>query len=203
MTCREYLSLHSELLDERLELADASRCRAHVDTCPSCARYDRVVRRGLTLVRELPQISPSPDFHQRLQHRIFHVQDDIARGDRFATASAAVALAIAGVIAFAAWSPMLGPPEVGQASGAMVRGAEEALRVVAEPEPPAAEALGNPRWWYGETQRSVFSYASMNLYPTMSTAPAPAMLFPGPYSPLIVAPPSVRRGGSVLARYSE
>src|SRR5690606_33520694 len=67
---------------------------------------DRVMRQGLELVRGLPLLEPSSDFKPRLQHRLFHVQDERA-DERASGASAVVALAIAGMLAAIAWSPLL------------------------------------------------------------------------------------------------
>src|SRR5690606_18291876 len=62
MTCQEFLARYSEYLDERLEPLESALWRAHMNRCPSCARYDRVLRRGLALVRDLPEVEPSSDF---------------------------------------------------------------------------------------------------------------------------------------------
>lgn len=196
MTCQEYLALYSDYLDERLGAAARTRCTAHAEACRSCARYDRVMRRGLQLARSLPEIVPSSDFDQRLQHRIFHVQDDLARTDRLGASGALVALALAGVIALAAWSPVLTRgvgPEVERAASGVT-------------EPAASDArtdrVDTPPWWYGGTAGGVFSFTAMD--PTsIATLSDLAAAFPGPYSPLIVSPPVTRGVGSTLARYNE
>lgn len=79
MDCRQFLDDYSDYLDRRLELRPLSDYREHLRNCPSCASYDRVMQRGLRVVRELPPPEPGPDFTPRLQHRLFHVKDDIAR----------------------------------------------------------------------------------------------------------------------------
>ncbi len=79
---------------------------AHLVTCSSCARYDRVVSEGVRLYREFPQIQPSDDFLPRLQHRIFHVEEEMKGPGRIGSgASATMTMAIAAMIALAAWIP--------------------------------------------------------------------------------------------------
>lgn len=112
MTCQEFLARYSEYLDERLEPLESALWRAHMNRCPSCARYDRVLRRGLALVRDLPEVEPSSDFGPRLQHRLYHVDDEPEMGHRASGASAVVSLAIAGVLAAIAWSPVIRPGPV-------------------------------------------------------------------------------------------
>ena len=115
MDCREFLKLHSEFLDERLARSDADRCEAHAATCASCARYDRVVRRGQELLRRLPATPVSPDFRTRLEQRVLQGRDEVF-AEHAASTGAVVSLAIAGLLALAAWGPMLrsshGGPEL-------------------------------------------------------------------------------------------
>lgn len=201
MTCRDFLAQHSEYLDERLDPLAAERIRTHAAKCPTCGRYDRVVRRGLRLVRQLPEVTPSPDFHARLQHRLFHVQEELAH-ERFAASGAAAALAIAGVIAFAAWSPLMRPTASEAAPAvATVEAAPAATTEAAIVQ--SSERLRTPDWWLGHGAQGVFTHTSIG-YPGMRGTLDPALAFPGPYSPLVVAPPG--RGPAVtaiLARYTE
>lgn len=79
MNCKDFLARHSEWYDGMLEPSAAELLRAHADACPSCARYDRVVRRGADLARDLlAAIEPSSDFEQRMRHRLFHERDAMA-----------------------------------------------------------------------------------------------------------------------------
>lgn len=178
MDCREFLRLHSEFLDGRLARTEADRCEAHAAVCASCARYDRVVRRGQELLRSLPAAPVSPDFRARLEERVLQGRDDIfgehAAG---AGAGAVVSLAIAGLLALAAWGPML-------------RSADERPTLVMEAEPayevPAVDPLmlPSPDWWQAPVAGSAFGGA-------MRPAERLELAFPGPYNPLIVMPPVV------------
>ncbi|NJD10802.1 MAG: hypothetical protein FIB01_10360 [Gemmatimonadetes bacterium] len=75
LACGSFLARHSAYLDGDLTLAETQVHEAHAAACAACARYASVLQRGTSMLRELPPLLPSSDFHQRLQHRIFHVQD--------------------------------------------------------------------------------------------------------------------------------
>lgn len=107
MTCQEFLVRHTEYLDGMLNPEEVAWCESHIASCASCARYDRVVRQGIDLIRSRPEIEPSADFFPRLQHRLYHLEDELRYGARGPGAGAVVSLAIAGVLALLAWSPMM------------------------------------------------------------------------------------------------
>lgn len=84
--------------------------REHICGCDSCARYDTVVGEGAKLYRDYTEIEPGCDFLPRLQHRIFHVEEDAARlGQRASGTSVLFTTAIAGMIGLAAWAPLVRP----------------------------------------------------------------------------------------------
>ena len=103
--CAAYLEDHAAWMDGFLDEAESAEHTAHAAACASCARYARVLKRGLELVRELPEIEPSAHFEERLQHRIFHIED-AARLER-STGRSAPGLAAAALIGLIAWSPMI------------------------------------------------------------------------------------------------
>jgi anti-sigma factor RsiW len=78
VACGSFLARHSAYLDGDLTPAERAAHEAHEARCASCARYAAVLRRGSNVLRELPEISPSTDFHERLQHRLYHVRDEAA-----------------------------------------------------------------------------------------------------------------------------
>lgn len=176
--CSEFLALYGEYVDGTLQGVVQQRLSAHVDACDSCARYDRIIRRGAGLARDFMTIEPSPEFEQRLQHRIFHEQDMSAlQGGRPAAIS--TALAVAAMIALVAWSPVLiaergtsVPSEATVRAGIMTRG--------------AASFTGSSTWY------SV----------PATTSNAMLAAFPGPHSPLVVTPPTHRRVRTVSAEYA-
>ncbi|HET9439068.1 MAG TPA: zf-HC2 domain-containing protein [Longimicrobiales bacterium] len=105
LSCRDCLARHSEYLDGRLEDAAAEAMRAHLAVCPRCARYDRVLRRGLQALDAQPALHLAPDFEEQLQARIaFESRRAELRPIRsMATAS----VAVAAMLALAAWIPVV------------------------------------------------------------------------------------------------
>ncbi|HEX6589734.1 MAG TPA: zf-HC2 domain-containing protein [Longimicrobiales bacterium] len=106
MNCRDFFARHSEYVDGVIDAEGAGRMSAHARTCPRCARYDRVVRRGGALVRELPALTVSSDFDARMRHRLYHVRDELserrpgAAPVYVAVASVVLAIGAAGVGSF-------------------------------------------------------------------------------------------------------
>jgi hypothetical protein len=179
--CDELLARHGDYLDGLLGPFEAARVQLHLELCLSCARYDRVVRRGMDIVRDLPEIAPSADFELRLQHRIFHVDDAAALRDTRSSAGTVATLAVAGFIALLAWSPVLITTEDGVAvtssAAVLPAGAADALTHL-----PARTPLlsGGAHPW-----QPVHALSPLSNGETVRIMAA----FPGPYSPLIVAPP--------------
>lgn len=121
MDCREFIARHSELVDGALAPDDRTRLREHAERCSSCARYDRVVRRGGELVRQLlPRVEASSDFQPRLKHRLYHVRDESAPRHAGVYAALAVLLVAGTGVAVVANEPqtpvvqaepvLVGPP---------------------------------------------------------------------------------------------
>lgn len=188
VTCDEFLARHSDYLDGFLPPLVTARLGAHASLCASCSRYDRIVRKGIDLVRDMPGVVPSEDFEQRLQHRIFHMEDARALQPR---TGAATALAVAAAIALLAWSPVM---FIQSSAPEATTPAAASLMDVSAPSYDAINAvplLGQNSW-----------------YP-VATPPAPAhqssstilASFPGPYSPLVVTPPAHRSVRQVSTEY--
>lgn len=59
----------------------------------------------------LPPVEPPRDFYPRLQHRLYHVMDgpELDYGARASGTSTVAAVAIAVLMALAAWSPLVRP----------------------------------------------------------------------------------------------
>ena len=178
MHCEDFLSRHGEYVDGMLSLVEASQLRGHMAECSNCARYDRIVRKGLTLVTELPEIQPSLDFEQRLQHRIFHLEDEMTFTQQRPAVGVAAALAVAAMIALLAWSPLL------------IQRATTAASVAQERVEPSYQPLG-----YNTPEMGIPQWYTTIPVGTPVTAAGAATLIgrqaiePGPYNPLIVQPP--------------
>jgi hypothetical protein len=86
----------------------------HSDTCHSCRRYENVYLRGRALLRDAEPVEVGADFHPRLQHRLFHVDDERALArSRSGPSSSALLVGVAAVLTAVAWSPaFLEEPEV-------------------------------------------------------------------------------------------
>lgn len=151
--------------------------------CASCARYDRVVRRGIDLVRELPDVQPSESFDIRLQHRLLHIRDADALARPRATGAAA--LGIAAAIALLAWSPLL-----------IVNADQTAANVQYTASAAEYSVADSPLFdvspWSAVTMPSARAQPSATLL----------AMFPGPYSPLIVTPPAHRSVRPVSSGYT-
>jgi hypothetical protein len=182
VSCDAFRAGHSEYIDGLLTPVAAARLSAHAVVCESCARYDRIVRTGAELVRELPAIEPSADFELRLQHRIFHVDD--ARVLEPRATGAAAALGIAAAIALLAWSPLLMERSApGMAASARVESSAQ--------DSWSAAPLLSQTSWYPVSMPAAPAHESVGLLAA----------FPGPYSPLVVAPPVHRSVRTVSAEY--
>jgi hypothetical protein len=108
--CTRFLEDYSAFRDGELENDVRVDFEMHLDLCPSCARYDRVISEGVRLYRGAPELSPTDDFMPRLQHRLYHLDEEMRGPGRTGSgARAAVTLAIAASLAGLAWIPALRP----------------------------------------------------------------------------------------------
>lgn len=206
--CQEFLARHSEYVDGRMGSPTMARWQEHLAACPSCARYDRIVREGARRFRALDRATLSPDFDFRLRHRLLHVEEEERTRDTRSATTAAAAVLVAGVLAALAWSPFLRhPAPVAPAA------TETADAAATTAQAPAAAPLRV----YGPDVASMEVHhvtpllppIDLNdgntalLGPPMLAAPlfaAPGsgyLVQPGSYSPLIVAPPGFRLTSTV------
>jgi hypothetical protein len=189
--CEQFLAGHSDYLDGLLPPLTAARMSAHAEACASCGRYDRIVRKGLVLARELPDVPVSGTFELRLQHRLLHVQDADAAAARPPAAGIAATLGVAAAIGLLAWSPVMLDPAPARVADA----AETAL------EAPAEAA---PADWSGGMPLLVESTWFPVAFPEPPANRAAAVLatFPGPYSPLVVTPPAHRSVRTISSEHA-
>ena len=107
MDCAQFLESYSDFLDRRLEVYPLSEYRDHIVSCRACARYDRVMQRGLCLVRDIELAAADPDFEPRLRERFFHRQEGIARYDAMLSRVASVAMLSAAALLVAVALPTI------------------------------------------------------------------------------------------------
>ena len=183
--CDEYLARHSEYLDGLLSPIAAARLSAHAAACGSCARYDRIVRKGIDMLRDLPDVQPSEEFEQRLQHRIFHMEDADSLQSR--PLGLAATLGVATAIALLAWSPMI----MTGARDDVATGAARENATVAATDAYGTVPLFSQSAWYPMALPAAPAHQPSGLLAA----------FPGPYSPLVVTPPAHRSVYRVSTEY--
>ena len=175
MGCEEFIALTSDSVDGLLTAEEQRRYDAHGESCASCARYRRVLSRGLKVVAELPEIQPSPDFALRLHKQLRAVDEEMLTRHRSVTSGVGVVFAVSALVALAAWAPLL--LQRTSAAPAIVAETPPAIETIST-EPPAGGPQPSFDLWYGA-----------NVTARADLPEASAM--PGPYSPLIVEPPDV------------
>lgn len=108
MTCTEFVESFSDYHDGTATEAQVREAERHMSSCRRCRRYRDVVARGAALLRSLPPPDVREDFVPRLQHRLYHVDEEAAL--RRHSSSGANGLAVLGVVIVltaVAWSPTL------------------------------------------------------------------------------------------------
>lgn len=79
MTCSEFIESFSDYVDETGSPERREAARRHRNGCARCRRYEEVYRGGLrVLADDYGDLEVGDDFHPRLQHRLFHVDDERA-----------------------------------------------------------------------------------------------------------------------------
>lgn len=115
MTCSEFIESFSDHIDETGPPDLRRAAHRHRDGCASCRRYEEVYLRARdTLVEVADEVELDDDFHDRLQHRLFHVDDERALARSAPALHPSVMVLGAGVLlASLAAGPLLEPePEV-------------------------------------------------------------------------------------------
>lgn len=108
MNCSDLLARFTDYLDGTASDEEMVEFERHLDTCASCVRYRAVLERGADLLRALPEPELREDFGPRLQHRMYHVDDERVLGAHAASgAPALTVLGIAVLLTAVAWSPTL------------------------------------------------------------------------------------------------
>ncbi|MFO7892141.1 MAG: zf-HC2 domain-containing protein [Longimicrobiales bacterium] len=190
MDCREFLLRYSDYDDSLLPAHEAARFRAHMAECPSCARYDRVLRKGRMVARQIPEPEPSPDFLPRLQLRLREVRSRRRwPGARLAAGLAAVTVL---VVAASAVSVLDVPGTASSAPETAVGGATPAVTSSTASGAPAPPTRVRPA--SASVRRAVTALPAVEPDSPrgwMAKEVAPAVV--ASYSPLETGPPSYRR----------
>ena len=107
MNCSDYVAALTDHLDGSALEEDVRGLEAHLESCAACRRYRAVVEKGAELLRALPEPELTEDFGPRLQHRLYHVDEEAAL---YGAASATPAMTVVGMallLTALAWSPTL------------------------------------------------------------------------------------------------
>lgn len=110
ISCQTYLERYSSYLDHDVSWAEREEMEAHADLCDACAHYDRVLRRGTDVLRGLPELEVSEDFGERLRWRLHQADFEDRQGRGMARPAQALGtVAVAALVAVAAWVPLMRP----------------------------------------------------------------------------------------------
>lgn len=179
MDCTEFLNRYSEYDDSLVPPAEADRFRRHMSACDACTRYDRVLRKGRMLARQVAGVEPSDDFVPRLHRRLWQ---ECGLRARAAQRPAQAASALAAVTVLVVVTAALGLLALGDAGASTVEGAPVRVASAA----PAPYHVGS------------------RLLPRLpTTAPTEPRAWPvervdpegrSSYSPLVTGPPAYRGG---------
>lgn len=180
LSCSECLARYSEFMDGVMDAGKAEAWRAHLAGCPDCARYDRVLRRGLKLLTTQSSVAPSDDFFLQLQHRL--TTEDDRMGMRPLTSMATASLAVAAMLALAAWIPVM----------MLARGDSPSILGA------SASTVATEIAWHRESAVEAESPAHVHLARRLAWAPtADGHVIEAKYSPVVLesptAPPNYTR----------
>lgn len=106
--CSQFREGYSDYRDGELAEGVRARFEAHRAECAACARYDRLIADGVEHYRRCPAPTLSEDFLPRLQHRLYHLEEEMRAPARNGSGTQAlVTLALAASLAAIAWMPAL------------------------------------------------------------------------------------------------
>lgn len=182
MECRQFLERYSDYDDSLLTARELSEFRAHLSACASCARYDRVLRKGRMLARQLPSPEPDPTLALRLHQRLAE-----SRSRRSRTGAALPPLATA---ALAAVTILL----VATSALALLERTEDpAPRTPMAAAPSSAPAAPpSPAVLLAMAGRSTALPAVPGRTPRAWVTERVDHRLPSSYSPLVTGPPAYR-----------
>jgi anti-sigma factor RsiW len=180
MTCSDFLARYSEFLDGETPPDERVAFRRHLEGCESCQRYDRVVTRGVSLLRNLPPQRLRDDFKDRLQHSLYSMEEgERLRRHRPHGASGGGAMAVvaaAALVVAVIWTPALleTTPSV-ELPAIVVEAPRTARTTRLQPGPvydltaPRSSLVVNEADFWTEANTLLFEYST--LYHRHRTAP--------------------------------
>lgn len=167
MVCSDFLKDFSDYFDGEVEPDVAERFESHLEFCSSCRRYAEVVQSGIDQLRSLPQVTFREDFHPRLQHRLFHLDDGEAlswwnEGRSRRTAVAVLTLAVLAVLV--SWKPFFAGdiPEVELPAIVVSRPPAEAFRRNPASFFTGDNLLGSNSSVWSQERRLLYQYSPLS-----------------------------------------
>jgi hypothetical protein len=108
-SCADFLRDFSNYRDGYMDAADRAVAESHLADCDACSRYLKVIETGIKQLRALPEVEASEDFLPRLQHRIYHIDEERSRWvhRNGSGASTGFVLTVVMLISAAAWLPLV------------------------------------------------------------------------------------------------
>ena len=109
--CRWFVETYSEYRDGRLGLAVRTAVQAHMASCEACRRYDRVIRTGVSVLREEDAPAPSRSVGvTRLRNRAWAIEnrESMALGSAGSGITTLGVALVAIVLGSFAWLPLVG-----------------------------------------------------------------------------------------------
>ena len=210
MDCQEFLTRYSEYDDSQVTSSEEARFQAHLESCASCARYDRVLRKGRMVARQL-RVDSAPDFLTRLDQRLWRESHRARRSGLRRPAQVAAALAALTVLlAASAAIGLLGVGTSPDGSASLLRSAVRGVApaAVLDSSPAGVRDSRSVRVRGSGSAQPVGSVrpgaagrpARVAALPVMSTGSSrdwatPRVAPPSgvTYSPLVLGPPAYRR----------
>ncbi len=130
MNCSDVVTRFTDYLDGVSPPAEQIAIEEHLEHCPRCVRYRNVLIHGAELLRALPEPELQDDFEPRLEHRLYHVDEErVLTPHASSRTPAMTVLSIALLLTAVAWSPTL-----------FMRAPTVELPVIVVDDPPARGA---------------------------------------------------------------
>ncbi|MBW3553244.1 MAG: zf-HC2 domain-containing protein [Gemmatimonadetes bacterium] len=154
MDCTDFIDRYSDYDDSLLPPREEAVFRAHLDLCEACARYDRVLRKGRMLARQMDP-EPTADFIPRLRLRLLTAPEPRLMAASPVAAGGFLTLALAAVLGL--WLVDAGP---GSRATAELQIGSRATSL------PASAYLGPVDWTTGRVDRGrASSYSPLEIGP--------------------------------------
>ena len=151
--CRKFLKGYSEFRDGRLDSESRSFFVGHIARCSSCRRYDRVICKGVQVLREpgeVPAAAPMNIAEVRYRATAFE-RESLALGTAGSGVTLSAAVVVALLLAVVAWSPFFSgtTPEVEMPPVLAVTPPSTSAPTFAPLERRSAAELRQPDLWDG------------------------------------------------------